>query len=89
MMWIKNAEDLRPCVAVQSEADIETRGWDCLPPTAQRIILEASATNGLTILSEMPLSIHRLLKARNATDIQADCTITFTGHNIYLPTSFC
>ena len=43
------AESLRPVVAVQHETDKETKGWDRLPPTAQRVILAASATNGTFI----------------------------------------
>ena len=34
-------------------------------------------------------AIHRFLNARNATDLQADCSLTYAGNKIYLPTSFC
>ena len=34
-------------------------------------------------------TIHRFLNARNATDHQSDCSLTYAGNNIYLPTSFC
>ena len=85
MVWIQNVEAFFPCVAVQSEADRETRGWDRLTLTAQFIIPAASTTNGLTIMSSLPLSIHRFLNARNVTALQADYKITYMGHNIYLP----
>ena len=33
-------------------------------------------------------TIHRFLNTRNATALQADCSLTYVGNNIYLPTSF-
>ena len=29
------------------------------------------------------------LNTRNTTALQADCSLTYAGNNIYLPTSFC
>ena len=80
---------LRPVVASQREAEKETKGWDRLPPTAQRVILAASSTTGTSIPTSPPPTIHRFLNARNATALQADCSLTYAGNNIYFPTSFC
>ena len=67
----------------------ETKGWDRLPPTAQRVILAASATTGTSIPTSPPLTIYRFLNASNETALQSDCSLTYAGKNIYLPTSFC
>ena len=67
----------------------ETKGWNRLPPTDQRVILVASATTGTSIPTLPPPTIHRFLNARNATALQEDCLLTYAGNNIYLPTSFC
>ena len=67
------AEALRPIVSVQREMDKETKGWDRLPPTAQRVILAASATTGTSIPTSLPPTIHRFLNARNVLALQADC----------------
>ena len=34
-------------------------------------------------------TIHRFLNARNTTALQANCSLTYAGNNIYVPTSFC
>ena len=86
---LHTAEALRPVVAAQREMEKEKKGWDRLPPTAQRVILAASATTGTSIPTSPPPTIHRFLNARNATALQADCSLTYAGNNIYLPTSFC
>ena len=86
---LHTAEALRPVVAAQRKAEKETKGWDRLPPTAKRVILAASATTGTSIPTSPPPTIHRFLNARNATDLQADCSLTYAGNNIYLPTYFC
>ena len=86
---LHTSEDLRPIVVAQRKTDKETKGWDRLPPTAQRVILAASATTRTSIPKSPPPNIHRFLNARNATDLQADCSLTYAGNNIYLPTSFC
>ena len=86
---LHTAEALRPVVAAQRDTDKETKGWDRLPPTAQSIILTASATTGTSIPKSPPPTIHRFLNARNATALQADCSLTYAGNNLYLPTSFC
>ena len=70
---LHTAEAIRPVIAAQSKAEKETKGWDRLPPTAQRIILAASATTGTYIPTSPPPTIHRFLNARNVTDLQADC----------------
>ena len=87
--WPHTAEALRPVVAAQHKKDKETKGWDHLPPTAQRVILAASATTGNSIPKYLPPTIHRFLNARNATALQADCSLTYAGKNLYLPTSLC
>ena len=86
---LHTAESLRPVVAAQREMEKETKGWDRLPPTSQRVILAASATTGTSIPKSPPPNIHRFLNARNATALQADFSLTYAGNNIYLPTSFC
>ena len=85
---LHTAEALRPVVAAQRKVEKETKGWDCLPPTSQRVILAASATTGTSIPTSPPSTIHRFLNASNAMDLQADCSLTYAGNNIYLPTSF-
>ena len=85
---LHTAEALCPVVATQREAEKETTGWDRLPPTAQRVIMAASATTGTFIPSSPPPTIHRFFNARNVTALQADCSLTYAGNNIYLPTSF-
>ena len=87
--WLHTAEALRPVVAAQSETEKETKGWDRLPPTAKRVILTASATTGTSIPNSPPPTIHRFLNARNAKSLQADCSLTYAGNNIYLPISLC
>ena len=86
---LHTSEALRPAVSAHHEAEKEKKGWDRLPPTAQRVILAASATTGTSILNSPTPTIHRFLNARNATAIQADCSLTYAGNNIYLTTSFC
>ena len=86
---LHTVEALRPVVAAQGKAEKETKGWDRLPSTSQRVILSASATTGTSIQTSPPPRIHRFLNARNATALQANCSLTYSGNNIYLPTSFC
>ena len=86
---IHTAEALRPLVAAHREVEKETKGWDSLPPTDQRVILAESATTGTSILTLPPSTIHHFLNARNATALQSYCLLTYAGNNIYLPTSFC
>ena len=85
---LHTTEALRQVVAAQLEMGKETKGWDRLPLTTQRIILAASATTGTFILTSLPPTIHRFLNARKAAALQADCSLTYAGNNIYLPTSF-
>ena len=87
--WLHTAKALRPVISDQREAEKETKGWDRLPPTEQRVILTASATTGTSILTSTPPTIHRFLNARNVTALQANCSLTYAGNNIYLPTYFC
>ena len=82
------AEALRPIVTAQREAERETNSWDRLLPTAQRVILAASATTGTSILTSPPPTNHFFLNTRNATALQADFFLTYAENNIYLPTSF-
>ena len=82
-------EKFQDVVAAQREAKKKTKGWDRLPPTAQRVILASSATTGTSIPTSPTPTNHRFLNTRNATALQADCSLTYTGNNIYIPTSFC
>ena len=86
---LHTTEALRPVVAAQRETEKDTKGWDRLPPTSKRVILAASATTGPSIPTSPPPTIHRFLNARYVTALQADCSLTYAGNNIYLPTSFC
>ena len=88
---LQNAEALHPDIPAQSKADKETLGWDRLPPTAQRVILALSMDDGITITSVPPTSIHSSLNMRNVMEIQANCTLTYSGNNIFifLPTTLC
>ena len=52
-------------------------------------MLSTSTADRLTILLARPLSIHRFLNKRNATALQADCALTYSGKNIFLSTAFC
>ena len=56
---------------------------------AHCFIVVSSMANGLTIPSAPPPPIHIFLNTRNATALQAECTLTYDRHNIYLTTSFC
>ena len=85
---LQNAEALLQDVAAQRKANREMKGWDCLPTTAKRTILEDSASDGLNNPSAPPQSLHRFLNARNATDLQADFDLTYVGPNLYLPEYF-
>ena len=42
---LHTAEALRSVAAAQREAEKDTKGWERLPPTAQRVILVAITTN--------------------------------------------
>ena len=82
------AEALRPVVTAQSKTEKETKGLDRLSPTAKRVILVASATTVTYIPTSPPPTIHCFLNARNLMALQADFSLTYSGNNIYLPTSF-
>ena len=86
---LHTAEALLPVVAAQREVEKETKGWDRIPLTAQRVILAASATNRTSILTSPPPTIHRFLNVRNAAALQTDFSLTYTMNNFYLPTSLC
>ena len=86
-MRLQHAKALRPVVAVKRKEDKETKGWDRLPLMAKQVNLAASVSNGTYIPISPPPTIHRLLNARNATDLQADCDLTYAGQKIYLPTN--
>ena len=85
---LKSTEVLHPVAAAQHNAEKETKGWDRILPTAQRVILAAIATNGTLIPNSPPSTLQRFLNARNTSDLQAECALIYAGHNIYLPTSF-
>ena len=78
----QHSEALRPIVSSQCKAGKDTKGWDRLHPTARIVILEASATNGTSILKLPPSIFHCFLNAQNMTALQADCALTYAGHNI-------
>ena len=82
---LHTSKALRPVVAAQREMDKETKGWDRLLPTAQRVILAVSTTTRTSIPTSPPPTIHRFLNARNATALQANCSLISAGNNIYLP----
>ena len=63
-------------------------GWDCLPSKTQQVFLVESASDGTSIPTSPPSTIHQYLNARNNTALQADCALTYAGQNIYLPTLF-
>ena len=88
MTRLDTSKALRPIVVAQREAEKGTKGWDRLPLTAQRIILAASATTVTSIPSSPSPTINRFLNSRNTTALQDDCSLTYAGNNIYLPTSF-
>ena len=50
----------------------------------QHAILEVSSPESINIKSAPPQSINRFLNERNATVIQADFSLTYEGHNLYL-----
>ena len=86
---LQTAEALLPVVADQNKAEKKTKGWYRLPPTSQCVILAAIATKGTSIPNLPPSTLHRFLNARSATTLQANCALTYSGNNLYLPTSFC
>ena len=55
---LQHAEDLRPVVVAQCNADKETKVWDRLLPTAKQVILVASASDGTPIPTSPPPTIH-------------------------------
>ena len=85
---LHTAEALRPNASDQREMKKETKGWYRLPPTAQRVILAENATTRTSIPTLPPPTIHRFLNARNVMALQADCSLIYSGNNIYLQTSF-
>ena len=86
---LHTVEALHPVAAAQREAEKETKGWDRLPPTAYCVILAASATNGTSITTLPPPTIHCFLNTRNTTSLQAVFSLTYAGKNLSLPTSLC
>ena len=85
---LQTAEALHPIVAAQRKAKKDTKGWDRLPPTPQRVILAASATNGTSIPTSPLPTFHCFLTAKNTMTFQEDCDMTYSWNNLYLPTSF-
>ena len=82
-------EVICPVVAAQRKVENDTKLWDRLPPTVQRVILALSATNGTSIPTFTPPTFHFFLNARKTTALQADYSLTYAGNNLYIPTSFC
>ena len=85
---LKTTEALRPVIFAQHEVEKYTKGWDRLPPTAQRAILAASITNGTSIPTLPYPNLHCFLNVRNATYLQSNCALTCAENNLYLPMSF-
>ena len=85
---IQNTESLRTVVVAQRGASQDTKGWECLPLTSQCAILASMPLYSLNIPLDLPHSIHHFLNTHNTTALQARCALTYSGHNLYLPTSF-
>ena len=85
---LHTAEALFPVLAAQRKAGKETKGLYRLPPMAQRVILAASATNGTSIPTSLPPTLHHLLNASNTTALQVYCALIYTGNHLYLQTSY-
>ena len=73
---LQNAETIRPVVAEQRESGKETRGCNHIPQTPQQVILAASASDIINILSAPTQSLHHFLNEQNTTALQADCDLT-------------
>ena len=85
---LQTTEALHPVVSAQNKPKKKTNGCDRLSPMAQRVILLASATNGTFIPTLTPPILRRFLNKRNKTSLQDDCSLTYAGNNLYLPTYF-
>ena len=77
---LQHTKYLHPVIAAQHEAYKETTGWDFHPPTAQQVILAASASDRTSTLIQLPPTIHQFLNTRNATNLQVDCDLCRSGH---------
>ena len=88
-VWLKNVEALCPVVTAHHKSDHDTKGWDRLPPTSQWFIMAASTSYRGSIRLSMPSSIYRFLNMCNATCLQSECDMKYSGQNLYLPTPFC
>ena len=86
-MRLHNFKDLCLVISVQLEEDLKTWGWRKLPVTAQQNILVASASNMLTVPTNLLRFIHTFLNESNPSTLQADCNLTYAGHNLYLTIS--
>ena len=87
MMRLHSAKSIHSFIAAQHKSNRETWGWYHLTHTTQRVILEASMSNSLTIQYTPALSIQRFLNGCNAIAIQEDFDLTYAGHKLYLPIS--
>ena len=85
---LQTAEALRPVVSAQREAEKESKVWDLLQPTSQRVILMASATNVTSIPASPHPTLHQFLNTNNLTALQANCALTYSGNNLYIPTPY-
>ena len=85
---LKNLEDLRPVFAAKRGTYRVTCGWERLPPTAHGVYLASSAVDTLTIPLFLQPSLHLFLNVCNATAPQANCTLTYSGNNTFLTTTF-
>ena len=86
---LQTAEALHLIAATHHEEEKETKGWYCIPPTAQCVILAASVTNGTSIMTLPPPTLHCFLNGSNVTALQDNCDLTYAGNNLYFITSFC
>ena len=73
----------------QGKGGKETSEWERLLPMDQRVILAASTSDGITILSATPKTIHRFPNTCNTTALHEDCALTYAGQNLHLTISFC
>ena len=80
----QNTKALHPIVTYQRDTVRQMRGWDLPPLTSQRVILEASAVDGLNIPLTPPPSLYRFLNAHNTTSLQYKYALTYSENNIFL-----
>ena len=86
---LQSSETIFLVITPQRISKRDTKGLDCLLSTEQCIILAASALDVVNITKNPPPNIHCFVNVQKFTVLQAFCALTYAGHNLYLPTSFC